>query len=141
MNMISEIKEDVRTLLIACGVIRGSVHFHAADEQSALSKRAYPFATVLTGDEKFTNDYDDYTRGVRIMPMEVRVHAQHERACMDIVEQLYARMPVRWQYDGRTGEVAIMGATHSDHVAKITQYYACFIELNFTMQVHRVITP
>ncbi len=136
MNMIETIKNDVQSFLrTRCNITATHIHQHAKDEKQALYKRAYPVVSIITGDERFENNNSYEVRGTRTIPIEIRIWETTEKKAMDIAEKVLSKLPTSWRYEGNDGSIDIIGVTHSDHIANMTEYYACFITIDFSMQV------
>ena len=121
----------------------------AAAEAQQIMARQFPFASLITNPGNFDSNeartvryfegegsdrryIERYIRGVRSLPILIRVWADGEEGADDIVSRVIPELPAQWEYDGFTGRVEINFEEHSDHAGNMSKKYCSVVEVTFS---------
>ena len=121
----------------------------AAEEARQIMARKFPFAALITNPGNFDSNaartvryfegegagrkyIERYIRGVRSVPVLIRVWAEGEDHADDLLSRVIPELPAQWEYGGFTGRVEINTEEHSDHAGSMSKPYCSVVEVTFS---------
>jgi len=150
--MIKEAKDLLMAILAAHpaeGLALTRIVRTGVDEKKAVTAREHPFAALVTAQGGFENvarrsafrDPDKgvvvkrYVRGLRTLPVTVRVWTRTEEEADALVDAFLPWIPTRWTYDGIDGQVVIKRLDASDFASAMSGQYVAAVLVEFSVEV------
>ncbi|MDR1175331.1 MAG: hypothetical protein LBK83_07675 [Treponema sp.] len=147
--MIQEAK-DILEKIVKDRIPQAVIVRSFAEEQRAVNARKYPLVALITNSGNFDDRkartfrrYDaaeetwkqQYVRGSRILPLQVRVWDEGEEKADAVFSRIIPAIPRHWELDGFEGLIVINWEEHSDQADTVSKLYLSVAEVQFTVDV------
>lgn len=145
--MVSEAKKLIEGVIRKQTPIR-DVALRKTDEDTYVSQKRVPYASLLTADGKFDEQSVRYIklrngasllqvhiRGTRSLPIEVKIAAKTEQDADRYLGNVLRYLPTKWQIGEYRGTIHILTEHHDDYASNAADRAVASAYVQFSMDI------